>query len=54
MKKYYRNEEGLVSASITVHRDGTATLSVSGYGWHKKSKHKNERAAYQAWRRYCN
>lgn len=54
MKKYYRDECGLASASITVHRDGTATLSVSCAGERHKSKHKNERAAYQAWRRWNN
>ena len=52
MKKYYRGDFGLASASIEIHRDGTATLRVSCAGKRHTSKHKNERAAYQAWRRW--
>lgn len=42
------------SASIKVKRDGTATLTVFVGGKRHKSEHKNEKAAHQAWRRWCN
>ena len=51
--KYYSDFCG-ASASITVHKDGTATLK-----WHAgmskgKSEHKSEKAAKAAWYRKCN
>lgn len=51
-KKYH--EYGC-TATITVKRDGTARLVIrSIYGKHHDKIHKNEKAAYAAWRRYCN
>lgn len=52
MKKYYKDFTG-ATASITTHSDGTATLCVSVAGKRYKSIHKNERAARQAWYRWC-
>lgn len=52
MKKYYKDFCG-ASASIEVHKDGTATLRVSAGNKRFKSEHKNEKSAYAAWRRWC-
>ena len=51
--KYYKDFCG-VTASIKTNRTGTAVLTVNVAGERHVSKHKNERAAYQAWRRWCN
>lgn len=51
--KYYKDFCG-VTASIKTNSDGSATLTVNANGAKHISKHKNERAAYQAWRRWCN
>jgi len=52
MKKTYRDFCG-ASASIQPHRDGTATLRVNAGGKIHRSEHKNEKAAYAAWKRWC-
>ena len=52
MTKYYKNYG--VTASITEHKDGTATLRTSIVGGKKTSKkYKNAKSAYNAWRRMC-
>lgn len=54
MTTYYKDFCG-ATASITEHKDGTATLKIripSGKLVHNKV-HKNQKAAYSAWRRYC-
>ncbi|MBR5094475.1 MAG: hypothetical protein IK095_05220 [Oscillospiraceae bacterium] len=51
MTKHYRDY--VVTASITTHRDGTATLRVATPTRRYKSDHASERAAYAAWRRWC-
>ena len=53
MKKIYL-KDWLASASITVHKDGTADLSIYCAGVTYKSKHKNEKAARQKWYRFIN
>jgi hypothetical protein len=52
MKRYLRSYDGLATGSITVHRDGSATLIVFVAGKRHKSEHKNERAAKAAWYRW--
>lgn len=50
---HYKGDYGF-TASVRIHRDGTATLRIwSGYGQlvHNK-RHKNQKAAYAAWRRW--
>ena len=43
-----------VTASITEHKDGTATLKTSVNGGKRTSKkYANKKAAYAAWRRMC-
>lgn len=49
--KYYRDFCG-VTAKITEHRDGTASLKVSTSK--KAKKYKNFKSAYNAWYRLCN
>lgn len=54
MKTYHKDL--LATASITDKKDGTARLiirDINGNKQHDKV-HKNRRAAYSAWRRYCN
>lgn len=54
MKTFHKDFHA--TASITDHRDGTATLIIrdgNGRKCHDK-KHANRKAAYSAWRRYCN
>ncbi len=51
MVKSYK--DGVATARIHIRRDGTATLRIIGPGWWHKSEHKNEKAAYAAWRRWC-
>lgn len=52
MTTYYKDFCG-ATASITEHKDGTATLKVCAGGKRKTSKHKNKKAALAAWRRAC-
>lgn len=49
--KYYRDFCG-VTAKITEHNDGTATLKVSTNK--KAKKYKNVKSAQSAWYRLCN
>jgi len=49
--KYYRDFCG-VTAKITEHNDGTATLKVSTNK--KAKKYKNVKSAQNAWYRLCN
>lgn len=49
---YYKDFCG-ATASITEHKDGTATLTVCINGKKKRSVHKTRNAAYQAWNRKC-
>ena len=52
MTTYYRDYG--VTASITDHRDGTATLKIAVIGGKRTTKkYKNRKSAYSAWRRYC-
>lgn len=51
MTTYYKDYG--VTASITEHRDGTATLKTSCGGTKKTKKYKNKKSAYAAWRRMC-
>lgn len=52
MKEYYKNYG--VTASITTHKDGTATLTTSTNGGKRtKKKYKNRNSAYSAWKRMC-
>lgn len=54
MKTYYK-EYG-ATASITDQKDGSATLVIRdhlGRKVHNKT-HASRKAAYAAWRRYCN
>ncbi len=53
MTKYYKDFCG-ATASITTRKDGTAVLKVCAGGKKRKSEHKSEKAAYAAWRRWCN
>ena len=49
--KYFKDFCG-VTAKITVHNDGTATLKTSTSK--KSKKYKNYNSAYNAWYRLCN
>ena len=51
MKKYYKDYEA--TASITTHKDGTATLKIVCGSYKRTKKYKNEKSAYSAWRRFC-
>lgn len=51
--KYFKSPCGLASASITTHRDGTATLKIScGVQRVLNKKYKSYKSAYNAWWRY--
>lgn len=50
-KRYYKDISSGATASIEVHKDGTATLKVYCAGITTKSEHKNAKSAYQAWYR---
>lgn len=53
MTKFYKDFDG-TTARIVVHWDGSARLIVSQMGKKtRESKHKNEKSAYNAWRRMC-
>ena len=50
--KYFKDISSGVTAKITTHNDGTATLKVS---YNKKAKrYKSYNSAYNAWYRLCN
>ena len=53
MKTYYKDFCG-ATASITEHRDGTATLVVYAGGKRTTKKYKNVKSAKSAWYRLCN
>lgn len=53
MIRYYKDICG-ASASITEHKDGTATLKVYAGGKRTTKRYKNFKSAYSAWRRMCN
>lgn len=52
MTTYYKDFCG-ATASITEHRDGTATLKTAICGTRTTKKYKNKKSAYSAWRRMC-
>lgn len=54
MVRYYRDLNSGATASITIHRDGTATLSVSVGGKRERRKYKNFKSAYATWYRWTN
>ena len=52
-KKYLKDTSTGTTGSIEVKRDGTAILrTCTCNGYRKKSTHKNENSAKQAWYRY--
>lgn len=53
MTKYF-NDFGIASASITTHKDGTATLKIYCAGKRTTKKYKSYKSAYAAWYRFCN
>lgn len=53
MKTYYKDFYGS-TASITEHRDGTATLKICSGMKKINKKYKNKKSALSAWYRYCN
>ena len=52
MKEHMRDFCG-ATATITEHRDGTATLTVYAGGKRYRTKHKNHASAKRAWYRRC-
>lgn len=52
MTTYYKDFCG-ATASITEHRNGTATLRVMAGLTRTVKKYKNKKSAYEAWRRMC-
>lgn len=56
MKIYLKSYDGIATGSITEHKDGTATLSVTCKGFcsvtRHKSEHKNVKASRAAWYRW--
>lgn len=52
MKTYYQDFCG-ATASITEHKDGTATLRTCCGGKRTSKKYKNKKSALAAWRRMC-
>ena len=54
MTRYYRDANTGATASITTHRDGTATLRTFIAGKRKQKKYSNAKSAYNAWYRMCN
>ncbi len=52
MTTYYKDFCG-ATASITEHRDGTATLRTSAGATKKSKKYKSKKSALAAWRRMC-
>lgn len=51
MTTYYKDYG--VTASITEHKDGTATLKTSCGGKKTVKKYASKKSAYSAWRRMC-
>ena len=54
MKTYYKDFSSGATASITEHKDGTATLAVMVGGKRKTKKYASKKSAYNAWYRMCN
>lgn len=54
MTKYYKDFNSGATASITEHKDGTATLTTSIGGKRKSKKYASAKSAYNAWYRMCN
>ena len=54
MTKYYKDSCSGATASITEHRDGTATLKTNVGGKKKSRVYANRKSAYNAWNRMCN
>lgn len=54
MTKYYKDYSSGATASITEHKDGTATLKTCVGGKRKIKKYANVKSAYNAWYRMCN
>lgn len=52
MKTYYKDFSG-ATASITEHRDSTATLKTNCGGKKTSKKYASKKSAYAAWRRMC-
>lgn len=52
MKTYYKDFTG-ATASITEHRDGSATLQISAGVRKTKKTYASKRSALAAWRRCC-
>ena len=53
MTRYYKTIYG-ATASITEHKDGTATLTTFVGGKREKKKYKNFKSAYSSWNRANN
>ena len=51
MKTYYKDYG--VTASITEHKDGTATLKTSCGGKRMMKKYVSKKSALAAWKRMC-
>ena len=51
MTTYYKDYG--VTASITEHRDGTATLKTSCGSKKTSKKYASKKSAYAAWKRMC-
>ena len=54
MTKYYKDSCSGATASITEHRDGTATLRTCVAGKRKIQQYASQESAYSAWYRLCN
>ena len=50
--KFFKDFCSGVTAKITTHNDGTATLKVSY--WKKAKRYKSYASAYNTWYRLCN
>lgn len=53
MTKTFKDFTGS-SASITTHKDGTATLKIYCAGKRSSKKYSSYKSAYAAWYRFCN
>ena len=53
MTKHFKDFTG-ASASITVHKDGTATLKIFCAGKRTTKKYNSYKSAYAAWYRFTN
>jgi len=54
MKTYLKDISSGATASITEHRDGSATLVTMIGGKRTRKKYKNVKCAKSAWYRLCN